>query len=345
MPHLGVALLAVRQAHGEAGRGDPRPDPSAASRSSAGVLARLTALPGPAGAMPNPSMTTRTRGPCHARQARADDGGERVRVEARAAHQGAVDVGLPQQLGRRVGRDAAAVEDAQGGAVHGLAGDGAHQRARLLGDLRGGGAAGADRPDRLVGDREDVGRPRLHARQAGPHLGGEPRLRLPRLALVEGLAAAHDHREPGVERRRRAGRHLVVGLARGPALGVPHDRAGRAGGEDHRGGDLAGVRARGLLVHGLGQHADGAARRGARGRLEGRERRAHRHLGRRLPLAEVGAQAGDVLPRLHARLVHLPVPRDQRAATTHAVGRAATPGRVLPSSISRAAPPPVETWV
>ena len=38
-------------------------EPSAASASRAGVRARLTALPGPGGAMPNPSMTTRTSGP------------------------------------------------------------------------------------------------------------------------------------------------------------------------------------------------------------------------------------------------------------------------------------------
>ncbi len=61
--------------------------------------------------------------------------------------------------------------------------------------------------------------------------------------------------------------------------------------------------------------------------------------------AEVRAEARDVLAGLDTGRVHLPVPRDRRSADAHATGRAATPGRVFPSSISRAAPPPVETWV
>ena len=78
------------------------PDPSAARASSTGVRASETALPGPAGAIPKPSITIRTSGPrgvaLTGASRRAHDGGEGVGVEARAAHQRAVDVRLGHQV-------------------------------------------------------------------------------------------------------------------------------------------------------------------------------------------------------------------------------------------------------
>src|SRR3990172_1829148 len=49
--------------------------------------------------------------------------------------------------------------------------------------------------------------------------------------------------------------------------------------------------------------------------------------------------------RLRGRLVHLPVPGNERAARHHRSARTATPGRSRPSRNSREAPPPVLMWV
>ena len=104
MTDLGVAHLTLGQAN--------RPPPGrelgcpkvAHNSSKTGVSANPTALPGPGGARPHPSRITRqTEG--DRRRARAaisprrrDDAGEVRRIEARAPHQRAVDVGLCQQL-------------------------------------------------------------------------------------------------------------------------------------------------------------------------------------------------------------------------------------------------------
>ena len=59
------------------------------------------------------------------------------------------------------------------------------------------GAAGADRPDRLVGDRAgDAGVPRT-ALQHGRHLARDHFDRAARLALAQRLADAHDRRQAG----------------------------------------------------------------------------------------------------------------------------------------------------
>src|SRR4030095_932452 len=83
-----------------------------------------------------------------------DDHGELVGVEAGPTDQGAVDVGLGGQLLGVARLDAAAVLDA-GLVGGGLADQLGHGRAddgdRLLGVVGGGGPAGADGPDGLVG--------------------------------------------------------------------------------------------------------------------------------------------------------------------------------------------------
>src|SRR6478672_6574805 len=149
------------------------------SESKTGVSAREIALPGPGSASPQPSrMTSATEGSGRltgARLARGspgglDDLGEGVGLEAGAADQGTVDLPAAEQLGGVVGLDRAAVEDAQLlGCAAALADDVANEGDRLLGLLGRRGAAGADRPDRLVGDDDarpvsggDIRQVRLH---------------------------------------------------------------------------------------------------------------------------------------------------------------------------------------
>ena len=72
---------------------------------------------------------------------------ERVDVERGTADERAVDVGLGEELGGVVGLDRAAVEDRD-------VDQAADERVRLLRLLGRRGLAGADRPDRLVGDDE-----------------------------------------------------------------------------------------------------------------------------------------------------------------------------------------------
>ena len=72
---------------------------------------------------------------------------------------------------------------------------GADGRGHLLGVLRAGDLAGADRPDRLVGDGEGLARQFVGQRVA--RLAGDDRLGLAGLALGQGLAQADHRLEPG----------------------------------------------------------------------------------------------------------------------------------------------------
>ena len=83
-----------------------------------GVLASDTALPGPAGARPQPSRTISATPPGPGRSAIASPAAATIAandagVEAGAADERAVDVGQREQLGGVVGLHAAAVEDAR----------------------------------------------------------------------------------------------------------------------------------------------------------------------------------------------------------------------------------------
>ena len=109
-----------------------------------------------------------------ARRGGGDDPREALRIQARAAHQRAVHVGLGQDLGRVVGLHAAAVEHAHalGRLLRAVAHERADERDRLLRLLGRGDLPGADRPDRLVGDHH-VGEPLVgHAPRAPPAPGG-----------------------------------------------------------------------------------------------------------------------------------------------------------------------------
>ncbi len=132
--------------------------------------------------------------PARPLEAELHDAGELVGVEAGPADQGAVDVGLGHQLGG-VGRlHRAAVLDAhrrrRPSSPTRSRDHVADERAHGLGVLGRGGAAGADGPDRLVGD-DRARRPARPCSPARPartwpvDLG----LGLPGLALVERLAA------------------------------------------------------------------------------------------------------------------------------------------------------------
>jgi aminoglycoside phosphotransferase family enzyme len=113
-----------------------------------------------------------------------DDAGEVVGIEARAADEGAVDVGLGHQLGGVARLHRPAVLDAHRAAAsrrrprH----RGAHVGAHGLGVVGRGGLAGADGPDGLVGD--DHGRPTCSgftpASPAAPGPAPCPRCRRPR---------------------------------------------------------------------------------------------------------------------------------------------------------------------
>src|SRR5258705_10525534 len=88
-----------------------------------------------------------------------DDLGEGLGVEAGSAYESAVDVLQKAEGFCVVGLDGAAVENPDGGGEGGRDGFGdlgADEFVCLSGDLRGGGAAGADGPDGLVG--KDDGR-------------------------------------------------------------------------------------------------------------------------------------------------------------------------------------------
>src|SRR5580765_2467828 len=141
-------------------------------------------------------------------------GSEVAGVEAGAADQRAVDVGLGHQLRRVVGLDRAAVEDADRVSrapayAKGVADEGAGLL-RLLGRR---GAAGADRPDRLVGDHGARDRAAIDAGQVRLKLLLEHCIGLPGIACILALADAEDWLQAGGQRRRNLARQRLVGLA------------------------------------------------------------------------------------------------------------------------------------
>ena len=133
---------------------------------------------------------------------------------------------------------------------------------RLLCLLGLGDLAGADRPDRLVGDRdlaEPLGR---HLGEALLDLVAQLALGVALLALGLGLADAEDRREAGGERRRDLERQRLVGLGEQlAALRVPEHHAVDIQLGEHRRGDLAGEGPVLGLVHVLREHLHARAAR------------------------------------------------------------------------------------
>src|SRR3954447_8154183 len=149
----------------------------------------------------------------------------------------------------------------------------------------------------------------------------------------------------GVRRRLERLRHLqlqrAIGLAEVlPALGVAEDDAGDVDLGQHQRRDLAGERARVLLVHVLRVDLDGAPARGVDRRLEREVRRADHDVDV-LDGADPRQQRADQRLSLPDRVVQLPVAGDERPSHDSAP----TPGSGLPSISSSDAPPPVERCV
>ncbi len=106
---------------------------------------------------------------------------------------------------------------------------------RVLCLLGFGDPAGADRPDRLVGDR-DLDQPlSRHLGQALLDLVAQLALGVALIALGLGLADAEDRGEARVERRWNLERKCLVGLAEQfPPLGVPEHDAVNVQLREHR---------------------------------------------------------------------------------------------------------------
>ncbi len=132
-----------------------------------------------------------------------DDAQEGGGFEGGAAHQGAVEVGFGQETGGVVRGDAAAVEDADvfGRGAQDLPQAAADEGVHLLGLPGGGGEAGADGPDRLIGQDQLLAGEGAQVGQALLQLLPHPGQGLLRLALLEGLADTADGAEAGAPGR------------------------------------------------------------------------------------------------------------------------------------------------
>ena len=147
-----------------------------------------------------------------------------------------------------------------------------------FGDLvQGRGAAGADRPDRLVGDDEPV-RGGVAGDRAG-ELRADAAEGLAGVALGLGLADADDGEEAGPPGRGGLARdERVVSPWSAAALGMADDHRDRAGVRQHLGGDVAGMGAGGLRVTVLAAEREAAA--GEPGDQRGRRADQHVAAGR-----------------------------------------------------------------
>ncbi len=189
--------------------------------------------------------------------ARLVDGPKPGRIQGRPAHEDTGDAGHGHDLGGVIGLDRAAVKD--GDAARTQCRELAPDRGMALGDVgRGGRAARADRPDRLVGDDGIVGRGTL-----GPAAGElvlEHLYRLARLPLRLGLADAQDDEQARRQPGRGLGPDHGVGLAQAmAALGMADQHGVGAGVLEHRRADRARERTLGLGVAVLAPDHDARA--------------------------------------------------------------------------------------
>ena len=179
-----------------------------------------------------------------------DDFEEVGGVEGGAADEAAVDVGVGEEGVGVAGVAAATVEDGDvvGEGLAVVTGDGGTDvGVHFLGLVGGGGAAGADGPDGLVGD-DDVTELVGGEVEEGPgELFADDGEVLFGLALGEGFADAVDDVEVVLEGTVDfEGEGFVGFVVVGPALGVADDDEAGAGGGDHGGGYFAGVGTGGL---------------------------------------------------------------------------------------------------
>src|SRR5580704_6843517 len=239
---------------------------------------------------------------------------ELVSLEAGAADQRAVDIVDAEQLLGIRRLDGAAVENPNalpGIAITGakpLADEAVHVENIVLGRRH----AGADRPDRLIGD-DEIRKP---IRQRAVELRAHDRLGLAGIAFGARLADTDDGEEAGAARRQRLGAHHGIGLAViVPALGMADDDGAGAGIFEHFGGDIARIGAGRLGVAVLAADGDArTARRLGKARHQ-RSRRTYYKVG-----TGQTAGAGDDRLKLAGRgrkPVHFPIASDQRTARHH----------------------------
>ena len=178
---------------------------------------------------------------------------------------------------------------------------------RLLGDLGRRRLAGADRPDRLVGDDEVV------LGLEHPHLPAEDVLGLARLALGLGLADARDDGQARVQRCTRSPRDAFVRLAEElAALRVADDGAVHAQLAEHLRRDLAGEGALRLPVHVLGGNGDVRSCQDLHRHGQRREGRTDGDVNA-FEVGLVPSQLDAELGRLDRAFEHLPVACDEHA--------------------------------
>jgi peptidyl-prolyl cis-trans isomerase D len=261
--------------------------------------------------------------------AAAGDGPEIVGDEAGAADEGAVDLGEAKDLGGVFRVDRAAVKDARR-RRQAAADRPVHRRDVATGR----GAAGADRPDRLVGDDEAVERRAI--RQRALELAGNGCDRVPGVALGQRLADAEDRHEADALRREDLGADLGIGLAVPPAtLGMSEDDIGAAGIGQHFGADVAGIGALRLGMAVLAAERDAAA--GEHGMDGGKQcrRRAEEKLAGKPTRHSPGAPRQCVGARdpVGAQAVHLPVAGDKLPP----IGHPRSPGKGTAAAILAAA--------
>src|SRR5690606_8354792 len=285
-----------------------------------------------------------------------DDLREAGRVEAGSPDQRPVDLGLLHEAADVLRLDAAAVLDPHPGCR--LAAEPAgdllpDQPGDAVGFAAGGGLAGSDGPDGLVGDHQLAGIVELQPLDDGPDLPAHHLLRLAAPALVQGLADAGDDADPFRQGRLGLPADVLVGLVEvGPPLRMPDDDVVAAQVFQHHRRDLAGVRPLVRPEDVLGAQLDPGAFDHLGHRVERGKRGAEHHLH---PLELIAHQDLQLLGQadgLRDRLVHLPVAGNDgfshhytslAGAPPSRSRSAATPGSSFPSRNSRLAPPPVET--
>src|SRR6478752_2248246 len=292
----------------------------------------------------------------------ATDRRELRRVDRRPTHEGAVDVFLGHDRRDVAGLDAAAVEHAY--AVGDVAAvELGEQRAdgctHLLGVVGGRDLAGADGPDRLVGDDDRRSLLLGHPVEVLAQLGDDVLDLAALLAHVESLAAAEDRRQAVGIGRLDLGVDDGVGLAVALApLAVPDGdvRAAELGEEGAR--DVTGVGTRGVRRQVLRAvpEVELVALDERLDRAQVGEGRQDGDLDGRVVVLRVAQRPVELLHevrRLEVVEVHLPVAGHEGDAPDRlgVLGHQASPssstvspGSSLPSRYSRLAPPPVEMW-
>jgi len=126
-------------------------------------------------------------------------GGEIRRFEGSSPDQATIDVGLPKQLGRVVGFDTTAIQDACAVSRHvaeGFTQATANEAMDFLSLFRGGNTSGADGPHGFVGDGDRFELLGCEPIQAAIELAYDDILDSPNLALLEGFSDADDRPKP-----------------------------------------------------------------------------------------------------------------------------------------------------